>query len=857
MRLIRRRLPNGARVLCLPTDDDAPVAIQLWVAAGTAAEREREHGCAHLLEHLLFKPFAKGGPPGDLALLIESLGGDVNAFTSHDETVLYATVPADGWGEALDGILWSGLRPRLDSGELEREIEVVVEEIKQYDDDPGARAVQSLLERVHGEHPYARPVLGLAREVRSHSARRLRAFHRRVYAGERLTLVVVGPVDPKAVIARARPILGAAGEGTRDATRPAATPATAVQATVRRADVLECHLLLGWRAPGLEHPDVAALDVATIVLGHGDASRLIRDVRRRAKAVTDVHASLDVGREASTVMISARTGPSQVVAAHQAILAELQRMAATPISAEELARARAALESDLIYRRETVQGQAHALGYYASQTGEPEREEGYYRALAALTPEDVQQAVARWMPTAAAALSVLLPEDRVDAAAARGIRTAMLAAGRRTAKRYATRTRAGIVAVDLDVGLRLRIHRNPGVPVAGAWLAWLGGMRREPAENAGLASLTAATLTRGNGSRDGDSLSREIEGMAAGLSGFTGRNTLGLHGEAIARHFPLVLRHLLECALTPSFPEDEIAEERRVALEELAAVDDDLGQVAIRELRKLLYRDHPYARPLRGTRKGLRSLDQALLRERWRKDYPIGQAVLAIAGDVDVDAVVRAIDAQVSEGGRRGRRWRRTGDAPTVPTRPRRKVVHRDREQAHIAIGYPGICLGDPRSATMEVLCAVLGGQSGRLFLALREEEGLVYHVDASSTEGLDAGHMTIYAATSQEKLGRALAAIERHLAAIVAEPVSTVDLERAKVWLIGQHDIALQRRGRVANEMAIDILCGLEPDHFRGYRERVAKITAGDLLEFARSILDPRRQSSVLLTREGVAIPR
>ncbi len=857
-----RRLRNGARILCASAAADAPVSIQLWVAAGAGAEREKEHGCAHLLEHMLFKPFAKGGPAGDLALLIESLGGDVNAFTSHDETVLYATVPANAWGEALDGILWSGLRPAFRREELEREREVVVEEIKQYEDEPGSRVAQTLLAQVHDEHAYGRPVLGTLAEVRGHSARRLRGFHRRVYAGARLTLVVVGPVDPKAVLARAKPLLGRTAKAASLPVQGAVAPSvgdgegSTIRASVRRADVSECHLLNGWRAPGLDHPDIAALDVIALVLGAGDASRLVCDVRRRGRLVTDVHCGLDVGREASTLTITARTGVGQIVAASRAIRHQLRRLASTPMSIEEFSRARVALESDLVYRGETVQGQGHALGYFATMTGDRRREQRYYRELSALTPEAVQAVAARWLPSGGGSLAVLLPEDRVDVATARGIRRDLMASGRRPARRAKVSTAEGITAVDLECGLRLRLLPDPSVQVAGAWLIWLGGLRAEPAVHAGLASITAATLSRGNALRDGDALSREIEGMAAALDGFAGRSSLGLHGEGMARHVPQVLEHLLECALSPRFPDDEVAEERRVAMEGLAAAADDLGQVALRALRKILYGEHPYARSLRGTRAGLRTIDGPLLRENWRRNYPIGQAVLGIAGDIDIATVLDLVEARCEgSGSRRGRRWRPEGGPPKALTRPRRRTIRKDREQAHIAIGFPGLVHGDPRVPALEVLCALLGGQSGRLFLALREEEGLVYTVDAGSTEGIDGGDVTVYAATGHDKLGRALAAIEHHLTRVATELADDVEIERAKAWLIGQHAIGLQRRSSTACELAFAVACGLPPTHYRGYRSRIEAVTGAGVLQIARLLLDPKRQASVIVTRDGVDV--
>ncbi|MCA9706300.1 MAG: ATP-binding cassette domain-containing protein [Myxococcales bacterium] len=197
--------------MVLPTPGSGGVvALQLWVTGGTAAEGPQEHGCAHLLEHMLFKPHPGGG---DLATDVEGLGGDINAFTSHDETVVHATVPAGREGEAIDALLGPVLAPVLQPSALALEAEVVVEEILQYRDEPASQASQALMEAVYGRHPYARPVLGTIADVRGHHAARLRRFHRRVYAARRAHLVVVGPVDPRAVVARARPFFEALPRG--------------------------------------------------------------------------------------------------------------------------------------------------------------------------------------------------------------------------------------------------------------------------------------------------------------------------------------------------------------------------------------------------------------------------------------------------------------------------------------------------------------------------------------------------------------------------------------------------------------------------------------------------------------------
>lgn len=849
------RLANGARLLCLPTTDEpgGAVALQLWVAAGTAAETPEQHGCAHLLEHMLFKP---QGEVGDLARRVESVGGDVNAFTSHDETVIYVTVPASGWEGALEALLSATLAPTLDAEELGREIEVVVEEIKQYDDEPGQRAVQALMGMIHGGHAYGRPVLGLAREVRSHDAARLRRFHRRAYAGSRLTLVVVGPVDPRRVKARAQAALGRPAKGARLDGR-GVVDARGGQVRLRREDAHEAHVLLGWRVPGLGDPALAALDVAALVLGHGEAARLMRETRRRDQLVTDALAHLDVARDAGTFLVTARTTGEKAGAAAAALAAQVSRMASRAVSGEELARARAVIESDLVYRRETAQGQAHVLGYYAALAGDLGLEAAYFRALAGLDAEAVRAAVARWLPVSAMQVVCSVPESEVSVSAAAELRQELRAIGKGSGKPRRRPARAGITEVTLGCGLRVFAEIDRRVPIAAAWLMWPGGLRTEPVAVAGRTAMTAALFTRGHAGADGDAIAREIDGLAATLEGFAGRSSLGMHGECLARHLPTVLEHLVECVLTPTFPEAEIDEERRVALEELAAEADDLGQVAIRAMREALFGEHPYGRALRGTRAGLRALDTAALRA-GMAGYPVGRGILAFAGDIDLDAVLAVLEGRlagvgkVGKGGGKGGKARWPGGAPVWPTRARRRVLHREREQAHVAIGYPGLTITDPRVAALEVLVTVLGGQSGRLFHALREAEGLVYQVDASSAEGIDGGNLTLYASTSQDKLERALAAIDGHVERLRREPVGAEELARAQAWLIGQHRIGQQRRARLASQIATAVAFGLPPDHYRRYDGRVAAVTAAEVRALAVELFEPSRRVLGLVRERG-----
>ena len=868
--LVDLRLANGARILVLPTAGGpgrgGAAAVQLWVGAGTSAERPDEHGCAHLLEHMLFKPLApqhvpkvmlrSAGVPAsalagavDLASALEAMGGDSNAFTSHDETVVHTTVPASAVAPAVALIAAAALRPALAAATLAQEREVVVEEIAQYDDEPGQRVFQALLRRLHGRHSYARPVLGLAREVRSHSAARLRGYHRRNYAGDRITLVVVGAVEVPRVVAAARRALGwlpAARPLLAEA--PPATQQVGPRVHLRRADVQEAHLMLGWPAPPVGDPEAPAIDIASVVLGHGEASRLVRETRRRDQLVSEVSCSCESMRRRGSFIVHAHTTAPQAEAAVAALFAQVARLCAQPIDAEELARARAILESDPIYRQETVQGRAHALGYYASVFGDLGRERAYYAALAQLTPEAVRAACARVLAPHLASVSAELPEQQTSLAALRRLERTI---ARQVPARAPTRARApklradrfGVVALELG-GLRVRAIVDAGVPMAAGWLVWPGGQVREPVALAGAAATTAALLTRGDARHTGDEISRSVDGRAASLDGFAGRNSVGLRWESLARDAAELLDLALECARTPSFPGAELAEERRVALQELAAEADDPAQLAIRAMSALFYGEHPFSRPVRGTASGLRAQTGPRLRALWTRDYPLHDAVLALVGDIDLAALLDQVRLALGPG-RKGhvRKASPKVAPPRLPTGPRERTIYKDREQAHIALGFPGLRIGAAQAPALDLLSTVLGGQSGRLFTALREREGLVYEVSVSSLEGRDVGHVLVHASTSQDKLARAQAAIAAELAAVADKPISAEELRRARAYLIGQHESGQQRRGRIASMLALTAAHDLDHARHFLYPQRLAAVTTAQVWALARQIFDPRGQ--------------
>jgi zinc protease len=188
---LRHRLPNGLTVL-VEENHAAPVAaLQVWVRVGSADELPGEAGLAHLHEHMLFNGTARRGP-GEIARAIEACGGEINAWTSFDQTVYHVVVAGQFLAQGIDVLADAITSAAFDPQELEREIEVVCEEIKRSLDSPTRKLSKELFATAFTRHPYGRPVIGTEESVRGFTREGILRFYRRWYQPENCVLVAVG-----------------------------------------------------------------------------------------------------------------------------------------------------------------------------------------------------------------------------------------------------------------------------------------------------------------------------------------------------------------------------------------------------------------------------------------------------------------------------------------------------------------------------------------------------------------------------------------------------------------------------------------------------------------------------------------
>jgi len=849
-------LSNGLTVVFEERHAARVVACQVWVRAGSADERPDQAGMAHLHEHMLFKGTARR-KSGEIAREIEAHGGQINAWTSYDQTVFHVEIASRFARVGLDILADAMRRSSFEPEELAREIEVVCEEIKRNQDAPSRRASRDLFFTAYQEHPYRLPVSGTAESVRSFNREKILAFYERHYAPPNMVLCVAGDFREAELRAWVEELFD--GDWGRPYPGPVQRPTEPVptgrRLLLRTDNVKGAWLSLGFHIPDISHPDTPVLDLLAMMIGMGEGSRLVREVKRRRGLVNTVQAASYTPRDPGLFSVSLTMQPEKMAEALEAEVGVLARLYAEPVSIEELDNLKALFESRMVYQSETVQGLARRLGYYPCLQGDLEAEDRYRDAVARVTPERLRGVAERYLRFDRAVVTALMPASRsfseaqveqiLDRAACEAPPLAPLgplppaSLGRPLRVAPVSLAAPGAVIEErLPSGVRLLVREEHTVPLVAHGVLVQGGLRYETAESNGLCALLARGLTRGTPTHDTDAIARLVERFAGSLRGVSGRNTLGLRGVAHARHFPEAFRLFADCLLHPLFPESEVARERRMLAQEIHVREDKPSAMVFDLFARTLYQRHPYRMSQLGEKASVERLTPEMLRAFHASYLVPSRMVLCVVGDVKVDEVLALAHELFGHA---------PGDAappPEVapeppPEAPRYQKRTHPSAQAHLMLGFQGARVGDPSRHALSVLSALLGGQGGRLFRELRDKRGLAYSVSSINLEGVDPGYFGVYMGTSAEKVDAALEAIRAELARVKEESLPEQELVRARRLLIGIHEISLQRNAAQVDMLAMDACNGMGLENFQRYAERISAVTSEDVREVAQRVID------------------
>ncbi|MDO8730555.1 MAG: insulinase family protein, partial [Candidatus Omnitrophota bacterium] len=539
---VRHRFPNGLTLLVQEDHSHPLAAFHAVVPTGSATEGKfLGTGISHVVEHMLFKGTARR-PVGAVEKEARSYGGTSQGSTTYDTTSYQLIVNREHWSEAADLMVDALFFSTLDSEELLKERDVVLRELKMRRDDPSQVAWDLLFDNAYRVHPYKIPIIGYEPLLMKITAEDVREYHRMHYVPNRMTIAVVGDVEPSEVIRRFGELLKdiPPGKVTQESLPEEPLPFSPRE-IIEEADIQLGIVTIGMPSVAAADPDLFALDLLAYLLGGERGSRLEKALKETG-IVHAVQCWNYTPQARGLFSVTMRLDPGAVHEAIAGVWKEFARAASEPFPAEELEAAKRALLRQYLSGRQTVGGEASDLGGYEVLVGDPLFAARYLDRIRKLQAVDLQQAAQRILVKERATTVTLLPRSAAQ-----------------ESKPAASRPAEPVLElVRLENGVRVILREDRRLPLVTLQASMLGGVRYETDSTNGISHLTAQMLLRGTRHKNKDQINDSIKQMGGELNSFSGRNSLGLTLSVVSSELAHAVPLFGEILSEPAFPADEL-----------------------------------------------------------------------------------------------------------------------------------------------------------------------------------------------------------------------------------------------------------------------------------------------------------
>jgi zinc protease len=822
-------LDNGLTVI-VQENHTAPVATVRCYVKNTGSAFEGRYlgaGLSHVLEHVVAGGTTVHHSEKEIEKTIASFGGVTNAYTTCDHTTFYIDCPARNVPTCI-GLLADAMQHiTFEPKEFARELKVVRRELADDEVDRGHVMADMLNLAVYAVHPVRHPVIGYLQVLNGTTNQAIIDFYHERYVPNNQIFVVVGDVKTQEVLDLvARNWSAHRGLETFIAL-PEEPEQLSPRESVREMEGTVYDFTLAWPTVTLSNRDMYALDLAAYILGNGDSSRLVRQLKYDRQLVLNVDASSYTPHFVRGYFaVSASSKPETWRKAMEEIVREVYRLREEEVSDEELAKAKKQKAAELVFQHQTVQQQAESLGLSHLTTSDPLFDSNYTRRIQAVTAAEIRDAARKYL--------VPVRMNRVIIAPPGG--------GPKGPAETQEGQSGSIRMVRLPNGLRVLVRRVPNLPLVNMQVYALGGSAADGDALAGRSTLLAEMLDKGiQGGASAAEIARYFDSVGGVLSFSAGRFTLAGHATCLRQDFPKAAALLAESFLHPALPQDEFAN----AQGQLLAAIDNRSADPHAELAELfcdsLPKTSPYHVDPEGKAQTVKALTAADLKKCHDDLLSPGNMIVTVFGDIEPDAALALVTKHfgglaVSE--------RKPAIVPPhsnalAESKSVNKATNKDIAMLMLAFPCEGIHDEADHSA-MIVLRAILNGYStpgGWLHNELRGE-GLVYYVQTTDMTGPVPGYFIVTSQTKPETLDEVVARIRRNLDRAKAGNIPADEFQTAIDQIVGLHAQENVTIGEQAATAALDELYRLGFDYDKKFDAQIRAVTLKDVVRVSRKYL-------------------
>ncbi|HYN08717.1 MAG TPA: pitrilysin family protein [Vicinamibacterales bacterium] len=386
--VIEETLPSGMRLVTEAIHHVRSVTVGVWITHGSRHETDAESGVAHFVEHMLFKGTTSRSAR-EIAQTIDSIGGQLDAFTAKEYAGYYIKVLDEHLPVAIDLLGDMLLRPALAPDDVLKEQQVILEEIKMVEDAPDDLVHELFAQQFWSKHPLGRPILGTPETVTSFDSDGLRRYFSRTYIAPNLVIAAAGHLDHqalKSLIERGFDQLPV-GRRAPSTAPPAVTPGLAQ----RTKDIEQSHLCVGTPAYPQAHENRHAMYVLNTILGGSMSSRLFQHIREERGLAYAVFSNLTTYSDAGMITVYAGCASDKVSQVVDLTLQELRELRDTPVADDELTRAKDHLKGSLMLSLENTSSRMSQLARHEIYFGRSFTLDEILAGIERITADDVRR----------------------------------------------------------------------------------------------------------------------------------------------------------------------------------------------------------------------------------------------------------------------------------------------------------------------------------------------------------------------------------------------------------------------------------------------------------------------------------
>jgi predicted Zn-dependent peptidase len=377
----------------------------------------------------------------------------------------------------------------------------------------------------------------------------------------------------------------------------------------------------------------------------------------------------------------------------------------------------------------------------------------------------------------------------------------------------------------LSNGLTIATDSMPGIGTAAVSVAFGAGSRSETESEHGLAHLLEHMAFKGTTRRSAQQIVEDMEDVGGDLNAATSIEQTSYDARVLEKDVPLAIDILADILTDPLLLDDELKREKGVIIQEIGAIEDTPDDLVYDLAHEIAFSGQSVGRPILGTPKSVKALDQNAITGFLGRHYRAGSGVVSVAGAADHKAIVRLAEDHLG-GLASGEGPKET---PAVWTGGEKRVI-RDLEQAHVVLTFPGRALGDEDTIALQIFSNLLGGgMSSRLFQEVREKRGLVYSIQTFHWAFADCGLFGVYAGTGEEDVAELTPVMLDEIAG-AARTANEIELQRAKAQLRMSLELSREQPGSRAERLARQILILGRPVGADEVLRRLEAVTVEDV---------------------------